>query len=211
MLRLGRCRPPVEEANDAGVSVYYVGVGPTRVDPLPEVFGPSGSQRIRRIEELPRVLAHVHRSWSPHDRYVLRQQQREVQLFEQACRRGLPVMLTGSTGCGKTRLVELPWAHCWKDRRHHQLPRRPRPARTWSAGFMVTGGDVVWTDGPSRRAVKAGAICYLDEVVEARRDSLAVLHSLTDHRRALPGPVPRRSRPRRPERLSCWCARTARA
>lgn len=51
----------VEEANDAGVSIYYVGVGPTRVDPLPEVFGPLRSQRIRRIEELPRVLAHVHR------------------------------------------------------------------------------------------------------------------------------------------------------
>lgn len=51
----------VEEANEAGVSIYYVGVGPTRVDPLPEVFGPRRSQRIRRIEELPRVLAHVHR------------------------------------------------------------------------------------------------------------------------------------------------------
>jgi nitric oxide reductase NorD protein len=51
----------VEEANDAGVSVYYVGVGPTRVDPLPEVFGPRRAQRIRRVEDLPRVLAHVHR------------------------------------------------------------------------------------------------------------------------------------------------------
>jgi nitric oxide reductase NorD protein len=51
----------VEEAHDAGVSMYYVGVGPTRVDPLPEVFGPQRSQRIRRVEELPRVLAHVHR------------------------------------------------------------------------------------------------------------------------------------------------------
>jgi nitric oxide reductase NorD protein len=51
----------VEEANDAGVSLYYVGVGPTRVDPLPEVFGPRRSQRIRRVEELPRVLAHIHR------------------------------------------------------------------------------------------------------------------------------------------------------
>jgi nitric oxide reductase activation protein len=51
----------VEEAEDAGVSVYYVGVGPTRVDPLPEVFGSRRSQRIRRIEELPHVLAHVHR------------------------------------------------------------------------------------------------------------------------------------------------------
>lgn len=51
----------VQEANDAGVSMYYVGVGPTRVDPLPEVFGPRRSQRIRRVEELPRLLAHVHR------------------------------------------------------------------------------------------------------------------------------------------------------
>ncbi|OBK30717.1 MorD protein [Mycobacterium asiaticum] len=51
----------IEEANGAGVSVYYIGVGPTRVDPLPEVFGPLRSQRIRRVEELPRVLAHVHR------------------------------------------------------------------------------------------------------------------------------------------------------
>jgi nitric oxide reductase NorD protein len=51
----------VEEANDAGVCMYYIGVGPTRVDPLPEVFGPRRSQRIRRVEELPRVLAHVHR------------------------------------------------------------------------------------------------------------------------------------------------------
>lgn len=51
----------VDEANDAGVSMYYVGVGPTRVDPLPEVFGPRRSQRIHRVEDLPRVLAHVHR------------------------------------------------------------------------------------------------------------------------------------------------------
>jgi nitric oxide reductase NorD protein len=51
----------VDEASDAGVSIYYVGVGPTRVDPLPEVFGPRRSERIRRVEELPRVLAHVHR------------------------------------------------------------------------------------------------------------------------------------------------------
>ena len=51
----------VEEAKEAGVSMYYIGIGPTRVDPLPEVFGPRRSQRIRRVEELPRVLAHVHR------------------------------------------------------------------------------------------------------------------------------------------------------
>lgn len=108
----------------------------------------------------------------------------EVQLFEQAYQRRLPVMLTGPTGCGKTRLVE------------HMGSLLRRPVVTISCHddltssdlvgrFMVTGGDVVWTDGPLTRAVKAGAICYLDEVVEARHDSLAILHSLTDHRRAL--------------------------
>jgi nitric oxide reductase activation protein len=51
----------VEEAEDAGVAIYYIGVGPTRVDPLPEVFGPRRSQRIRRVDELPHVLAQVHR------------------------------------------------------------------------------------------------------------------------------------------------------
>ncbi|MGV0793144.1 AAA family ATPase [Mycolicibacterium sp. XJ1819] len=108
----------------------------------------------------------------------------EVQLFEQAYHRHLPVMLTGPTGCGKTRLVEHMGAllrrpvvtiSCHDDLTSSDLVGR----------FMVTGGDVVWTDGPLTRAVKAGAICYLDEVVEARHDSLAVLHSLTDHRRTL--------------------------
>ncbi len=108
----------------------------------------------------------------------------EVQLFEQAYTRKIPVMLTGPTGCGKTRFVE------------HMGSLLGRPVVTISCHddltssdlvgrFMVTGGDVIWTDGPLTRAVKNGAICYLDEVVEARHDSLAILHSLTDHRRAL--------------------------
>jgi nitric oxide reductase NorQ protein len=108
----------------------------------------------------------------------------EVRLFEQAYERKIPVMLTGPTGCGKTRFVE------------HMGSLLRRPVVTISCHddltssdlvgrFMVTGGDVIWTDGPLTRAVKAGAICYLDEVVEARHDSLAILHSLTDHRRAL--------------------------
>jgi nitric oxide reductase NorQ protein len=108
----------------------------------------------------------------------------EVQLFELAFHRRIPVMLTGPTGCGKTRFVEhmgvllrrpVVTISCHDDLTSSDLVGR----------FMVTGGDVVWTDGPLTRAVKAGAICYLDEVVEARHDSLAILHSLTDHRRAL--------------------------
>lgn len=108
----------------------------------------------------------------------------EVELFRQAAEQRLPVMLTGPTGCGKTRLIEhmgevlernVVTISCHDDLTSADLVGR----------FMVTGGDVVWTDGPLTRAVKEGAICYMDEVVEARHDSLAVLHSLTDHRRTL--------------------------
>ncbi|MAR91510.1 MAG: AAA family ATPase [Pseudomonadales bacterium] len=108
----------------------------------------------------------------------------EQRLFRHAFEQRLPLMLTGPTGCGKTRLVE------------HMGDQLSRPVITISCHddltssdlvgrFLVAGGDVVWNDGPLTRAVKQGAICYLDEVVEARHDSLAVLHSLTDHRRTL--------------------------
>ncbi|OBG40942.1 AAA family ATPase [Mycobacterium alsense] len=108
----------------------------------------------------------------------------EIALFERAFTRRLPVMLTGPTGCGKTRFVEymgellgrpVVTISCHDDLTSSDLVGR----------FLVSGGDVIWNDGPLTRAVKAGAICYLDEVVEARHDSLAILHSLTDHRRAL--------------------------
>jgi nitric oxide reductase NorQ protein len=108
----------------------------------------------------------------------------EERLFEHAFDRRLPIMLTGPTGCGKTRLVEhagrvlgrpLVTISCHDDLTSADLVGR----------FLVSGGDVVWQDGPLTRAVRDGAICYLDEVVEARHDSLAILHSLTDHRRML--------------------------
>jgi nitric oxide reductase NorQ protein len=108
----------------------------------------------------------------------------EVRLLEHAYRRRLPVMLTGPTGCGKTRLVEhlgvlverpVVTISCHDDLTSADLVGR----------YLVAGGDVVWRDGPLTRAVREGAICYLDEVVEARHDSLAILHSLTDHRRTL--------------------------
>lgn len=108
----------------------------------------------------------------------------EELLFKQAYEQRLPVMLTGPTGCGKTRFVEymgqllnrpVVTISCHDDLTSSDLVGR----------FMVAGGDVIWSDGPLTRAVKDGAICYLDEVVEARHDSLAILHSLTDHRRTL--------------------------
>jgi MoxR-like ATPase len=108
----------------------------------------------------------------------------EVELFRRAHAQRVPVMLTGPTGCGKTRLVEymggvlgrpVVTISCHDDLTSADLVGR----------YTVSGGDVIWHDGPLTRAVKDGAICYMDEVVEARHDSLAVLHSLTDHRRTL--------------------------
>lgn len=108
----------------------------------------------------------------------------EQNIFRLSFETRLPLMLTGPTGCGKTRLVEhmaavldrpLITVACHDDLTSSDLIGR----------FLVKGGDVEWVDGPLTRAVRDGAICYLDEVVEARRDTLAVLHSLTDYRRTL--------------------------
>ena len=108
----------------------------------------------------------------------------EVAIFEAAYKRRLPVMLKGPTGCGKTRFLEfmafqlkrpLVTVSCHEDLTSSDLVGR----------FLLEGAETVWNDGPLTRAVKAGAICYLDEIVEARTDSTVVIHSLTDHRRRL--------------------------
>lgn len=109
----------------------------------------------------------------------------EVALFEQAHARNLAVMLKGPTGCGKTRFVEH---MAWRLRRplvtvscHEDLTASDLIGR-----FLIRNDDTVWQDGPLTRAVREGSICYLDEVVEARQDTIVVLHSLTDYRRFLP-------------------------
>lgn len=109
----------------------------------------------------------------------------EVALFAAAYDARMPVMLKGPTGCGKTRFIE------------HMAWRLDRPLITVSCHEDMTASDLVgrylldadgtvWHDGPLTLAVRLGAICYLDEIVEARQDTTVVIHSLTDDRRILP-------------------------
>lgn len=108
----------------------------------------------------------------------------ECALFETAHRNGMPLLLKGPTGCGKTRFVE------------HMAARLGRPLYTVACHddlsasdligrYLLRGGETEWVDGPLTRAVREGAICYLDEVIEARKDVTVVLHPLTDNRRTL--------------------------
>jgi nitric oxide reductase NorQ protein len=110
---------------------------------------------------------------------------REVELFEAAHAARLPVMLKGPTGSGKTRFVEH---MAWRLERplitvacHEDLSATDLVGR-----FLLEGEETVWHDGPLTRAVRNGAICYLDEVVEARKDTIVIIHPLTDDRRRLP-------------------------
>ena len=109
----------------------------------------------------------------------------EITLFEAAYASRLPVMLKGPTGCGKTRFIE------------HMAWRLERALITVAAHEDMTAADLagryllspegtVWHDGPLTLAVRHGAICYLDEIVEARQDTTVVIHPLTDARRTLP-------------------------
>jgi nitric oxide reductase NorQ protein len=109
----------------------------------------------------------------------------EVEVFSQAYFKQLPMLLKGPTGCGKTRFVEY---MAWKLGRplvivacHDDLTAGDLVGR-----YLIQGSDTVWTDGPLTRAVRAGALCYLDEIVEARKDTTVVIHPLADDRRILP-------------------------
>ncbi|CDZ55244.1 CbbQ/NirQ/NorQ/GpvN family protein [Neorhizobium galegae] len=109
----------------------------------------------------------------------------ECELFETAWKRQLPLLLKGPTGCGKTRFVchmaerlGLPLAtvSCHDDLAAADLTGR----------FLLKGGETIWVDGPLTKSVRGGGICYLDEIVEARKDVAVVIHPLTDDRRILP-------------------------
>jgi len=109
----------------------------------------------------------------------------EHALFEAAFGRQLPVLLKGPTGCGKTRFVEY---MAWKLNRplvtvacHEDLTASDLIGR-----YLIVGGQTVWMEGPLSAAARHGAICYLDEVVEARKDTMVVIHPLADSRRVLP-------------------------
>ncbi|MEI8305227.1 MAG: AAA family ATPase [Burkholderiales bacterium] len=120
----------------------------------------------------------------------------EVAVFEAAYAARLPVLLKGPTGCGKTRFVEH---MAWRLYRQAESARRALDtplitvachedltATDLVGRYLLSGDSTVWMDGPLTRAVRSGALCYLDEVVEARKDTTVVVHSLTDHRRILP-------------------------
>jgi nitric oxide reductase NorQ protein len=109
----------------------------------------------------------------------------EVEVFAAAYKNQLPVLLKGPTGCGKTRFIEyMSWylqrpmitVACHDDLTASDLVGR----------FLVKGGETIWVDGPLTRAARTGSICYLDEIVEARKDTSVVIHPLCDDRRILP-------------------------
>jgi len=109
----------------------------------------------------------------------------EIEIFESAYRQKLPILLKGPTGCGKTRFIEH---MSWRLKRslitvscHDDLTASDLVGR-----YLIKGGETVWVDGPLARAVRTGAICYLDEIVEARKDTTVVIHPLADDRRVLP-------------------------
>ena len=117
----------------------------------------------------------------------------EVAVFEAAYAARLPILLKGPTGCGKTRFVEhMAWRLRQRSGRDLDAPlmtiscHEDLTATDLVGRYLLKGDETVWSDGPLTRAVRTGALCYLDEIVEARKDATVLIHSLTDHRRILP-------------------------
>ena len=133
----------------------------------------------------------------------------EIELFEAAYNQKIPVLFKGPTGCGKTRFIEymswrlgLPLTTVKKGRSGDVASSSSRNGRNIPlvtiachedltasdlvGRYLLEGESTVWIDGPLTRAVKAGGICYMDEIVEARKDTTVLIHPLTDHRRILP-------------------------
>jgi nitric oxide reductase NorQ protein len=108
----------------------------------------------------------------------------ECTLFETAQTNRLPLLLKGPTGCGKTRFVEHMAAKTGR-KLYTVACHDDLSAADLIGRYLLKGGETEWVDGPLTRAVREGAICYLDEVVEARKDVTVVLHPLTDNRRTL--------------------------
>ncbi len=117
----------------------------------------------------------------------------EIEIFQAAYACRLPVLLKGPTGCGKTRFVEYMAYSLMKEEKdgvpdnlitvacHEDLTGSDLVGR-----YLIKGDETVWIDGPLTQAVRLGAVCYLDEIVEARKDTIVLIHPLTDHRRILP-------------------------
>jgi len=138
--------------------------------------------RIKRSEDMSGIDKG---QYKVHKEPYYQPQGNEVTLYEAAYRNRLPVMVKGPTGCGKSRFVEY---MAWK---------LGKPLITVACNEDMTASDLVgrylleangtrWLDGPLTTAARIGAICYLDEIVEARQDTTVVIHPLTDHRRTLP-------------------------
>lgn len=108
----------------------------------------------------------------------------ECALFNAALENRLPLLLKGPTGCGKTRFIEHMAARS-RRRLYTVACHDDLSAADLIGRYLLRGGETEWVDGPLTRAVREGAICYLDEVVEARKDVTVVLHPLTDNRRTL--------------------------
>ncbi len=132
----------------------------------------------------------------------------EIELFEAAYQQRIPVLFKGPTGCGKTRFIEYMSYRLGQpltkvsqrsgddggkaSEDGHNLPlvtiacHEDLTASDLVGRYLLKGDSTIWLDGPLTRAVKAGGICYLDEIVEARKDTTVLIHPLTDHRRLLP-------------------------